>query len=344
MKPERLPTIREVAAEAGVSLSTVSLALRGNPRISEPTRRRVEEAAARLGYRPMPAYAALGSRRKLRGGPEDGVPVAVVPAGFPRQATASAQRFHRQLAARLGRLGYRMDRVDPRELGNDPPRVLEARGYAVVLLDQWPNDHPHLRLDWSAFVVLCRGRISGALPFHTVRVDYTAAARELMRRVLEQGYRRVGIALGRHEPMLEDDRERMAGLLGMYFEKRGRLPRIPPLDFMIQDKGKFLRWLERTQPDIVIGLNDTVWRWLEEASIRLGQPCPAFVSFIQQPRGEVSGMASNIGRMVEALAEQIDHAFRHSLFGAPPFPYETVLPLDWHPGTTFIRNETKSGK
>jgi len=41
----------EVAARLGVSASTVSRALAGNPRISEETRRRVREATASLGYR-----------------------------------------------------------------------------------------------------------------------------------------------------------------------------------------------------------------------------------------------------------------------------------------------------
>jgi len=41
----------EVAARLGVSASTVSRALAGNPRISEATRRRVREVTASLGYR-----------------------------------------------------------------------------------------------------------------------------------------------------------------------------------------------------------------------------------------------------------------------------------------------------
>jgi LacI family transcriptional regulator len=42
-----------VAREAGVSQSTVSRALRGDPQVREETRRRVDEAARRLGYVPQ---------------------------------------------------------------------------------------------------------------------------------------------------------------------------------------------------------------------------------------------------------------------------------------------------
>lgn len=46
------PGIRQVAAEAGVSITTVSDSLSGKGRISEATRRRVREVANSLGYRP----------------------------------------------------------------------------------------------------------------------------------------------------------------------------------------------------------------------------------------------------------------------------------------------------
>lgn len=45
-------TSSTVAQEAGVSQSTVSRALRGDPRVREDTRRLVEETAERVGYRP----------------------------------------------------------------------------------------------------------------------------------------------------------------------------------------------------------------------------------------------------------------------------------------------------
>ncbi len=43
-------TLRDIADELGITVATVSLALRGNSRISAETRLRVEQAAVRLGY------------------------------------------------------------------------------------------------------------------------------------------------------------------------------------------------------------------------------------------------------------------------------------------------------
>jgi LacI family transcriptional regulator len=51
--------IRELAREVGVSVATVSRALNGHPEVSESTRRQVQEAATRLGYRPSQSARAL---------------------------------------------------------------------------------------------------------------------------------------------------------------------------------------------------------------------------------------------------------------------------------------------
>ncbi len=55
--------LRDVAELAKVSTATASRALSGDPRISAPTRRRVERAAARLAYRVNPLARGLSLRR-----------------------------------------------------------------------------------------------------------------------------------------------------------------------------------------------------------------------------------------------------------------------------------------
>lgn len=65
MRRSRRPRIQDIAAEAGVSPTTVSHAL--NPavrgRVAESTRRRVEEIARGLGYEPDPFARALRTNR-----------------------------------------------------------------------------------------------------------------------------------------------------------------------------------------------------------------------------------------------------------------------------------------
>ena len=53
------PTLKTIAAETGLAIATVSRALKDAPDIGTETKRRVHEAAARLGYRPNRAGVRL---------------------------------------------------------------------------------------------------------------------------------------------------------------------------------------------------------------------------------------------------------------------------------------------
>jgi len=54
-----MPGIRELARECGVSVATVSRALNGHPEVNGETRRQIQQAAERLGYRPSQSARAL---------------------------------------------------------------------------------------------------------------------------------------------------------------------------------------------------------------------------------------------------------------------------------------------
>ena len=60
--PVKIPTIHDVARMAGVTTSTVSRALRGEPRVNAATRERVRQVADELLYRPSRSAQSLRSR------------------------------------------------------------------------------------------------------------------------------------------------------------------------------------------------------------------------------------------------------------------------------------------
>jgi DNA-binding LacI/PurR family transcriptional regulator len=96
-RPSRRITSSDVAREAGVSQTTVSFVLNDTPgqTIPEETRRRVQEAARRLDYRPR------ASARALAAGRSDVVLLALP--GVPISANLSS--FIEQLAAALAEHG-----------------------------------------------------------------------------------------------------------------------------------------------------------------------------------------------------------------------------------------------
>src|ERR1700758_5798690 len=102
----------EIAQSVGVAPSTVSRALRSDPRISAATRQRVEEAAEKLGYRPNPLVSALMANRRRRGGAGEVDVIALVTnyGGRTDWRTKEVCRWeHDGIQRRAGELGFRIE-------------------------------------------------------------------------------------------------------------------------------------------------------------------------------------------------------------------------------------------
>src|SRR5687768_2614450 len=65
--PPRI-SVREIAKQMGLSHATVSMALRGSPRVSPQTREEVRSYAQMIGYRPDPMLGALAHYRQSKAG------------------------------------------------------------------------------------------------------------------------------------------------------------------------------------------------------------------------------------------------------------------------------------
>ena len=58
-------SLKDIADELGISQTAVSFAINDRPGVSAETKRRVKEAAAKMGWRPIYAAQALGSSKTM---------------------------------------------------------------------------------------------------------------------------------------------------------------------------------------------------------------------------------------------------------------------------------------
>ena len=116
------PTILDVAAEAGVSKSLVSLVMRGSDRVSSNSRNAVLDAAKKLGYRPNAAARTMVRKRSLVVGVMvsdlhnpfyaeviDGIYAAVIGAGYQVILTTGNRAQEKESLAVATLLEMRVD-------------------------------------------------------------------------------------------------------------------------------------------------------------------------------------------------------------------------------------------
>jgi LacI family transcriptional regulator len=192
-----------VAREAGVSQSTVSRALRADPRVREETRQRVEDAARRLGYVPNSLASSLASRSTRTVG------IVVSDLTNPFFPSLLAQ-VHDELQL----MGYRVvlfaERTDIPS-GQDALNRLLDRSIDGVLVTTATLRSPladTLRVRGLPLVLL--NRYIDGLDVDRVVSDNRGGALAGARHLLELGHRRLGVVRGPSNT--STSRDRMAGL------------------------------------------------------------------------------------------------------------------------------------
>lgn len=192
-------TVRDIAAEAGVSIATVSRALRGEGPVSESTRQRVEEAAARLGAvpparRPRPADGAVYVRCPYLLSDYFGTIVSSIAESLDAHGTRlllSAGDAAREPGV-LGRLAGRTD----------------VAGAVLILPPEPSAELEELRSSGFPFVVI-DPRTELRHDIAAVSAAHFAGARSVTAHLTSLGHRRIGVIGGPAD--WQASRARLAG-------------------------------------------------------------------------------------------------------------------------------------
>lgn len=185
------PGIEDVAREAGVSTATVSRALRGLPNVTDATRRRVREAADRLGYVPSPSAASLvtGRTRTIA------VVCPWVNHWFFANVIEGAEAALRGEGFDVLLHTFDSSRAQPRPPIDPSPLRRRVDGILVIGV-------PLVEAEIAALMELGRPLIfvgTGGPGAVTVRLDDVRTGREATEHLLELGHRRIGHLVGTPE-------------------------------------------------------------------------------------------------------------------------------------------------
>lgn len=273
-------TMKMVAARAGVSVSTVSLALRDHPAISLATRERVARVARDLGFTQNPVVAQLMS--ELRNSRVRGFRRTIGLLNADPRETALAD--HVSLPAlvtgageRAAAHGHRCEEFwlcDPRLGPRSLERALRAKGIRGVLILGMRDRHELLErftAVWQSRACVVVGVRPRSLPLSYCQTDLYLLVRDAVDELLRIGYRRPALVLDRVHAEVSDGR---LGA-GMWAAQQGLSEddRVPGFCFDAADAGeaqRFLEWYEPHRPDVILTHNRvTVNGWLNASGYEI---------------------------------------------------------------------------
>ncbi|MFF2727842.1 LacI family DNA-binding transcriptional regulator [Streptomyces sp. NPDC058008] len=271
-----VPTSADVARTAGVSRATVSYVLNNNTtvRISEPTRRRVREAAADLGYVP---HAAA---RTLRAGHTR---MVLLPAG-QTSAGPAHQRFFTGLESGLRRLDYTVVQYGSDGLDADQAARAwaELRPVAVVApggIALTPYGIGVLtRSGAKAVITLGPRPVDGA---HALVMDQSEVGGCAVRHLLARGRRRIGVVVPQEPGLALFAEPRLAGALRAVEESgTDAVVRTLPLRYEEESAGDLAARWRSLGLDAVFAYNDEYAMLLMRALQDAGVGIPAETAVI----------------------------------------------------------------
>ncbi len=342
MTPRVRVTHRDIAARTGFDKSTVSLALRGSPKIAEATRRTIQEAAEALGYRPDPIVAALARQRWMR--TETGHGAAIAYLVERTKGNYSLQHQYCQAAhARAEERGYILSEFDLTDYpsGAAASRALYHRGIRGLVLPSMPSDADgdFDGFDWEKFTVVCCSVGWLRMPFHIVTTDMFESTRRAWRELTARGYRRIGAALFRHTPIAIDDHTRLGASYAEQCELDSTHERVPFLRCDPSDRASFLKWFETHRPDAVIGLFPTAAQWLREAGVKIPEEV-GFLSlhaFSDHPEAGLCMQRQLVARTaIDLLISQI----QENQWSVPSVQHVVHVRPPWQEGNTLRKVST----
>ena len=270
-------SLRDVARVVGVSHMTVSLALRGDSRVSEARRAEIKVAADTLGYRPDPMLSSLASYRRTK----QAVPISATVAWINQWDDPRALRrlhefdgYWRGASHAAGQLGYRLEEfVVGRELSPERlQKILHARSVHGLLLPPHPSGLNLGAFDWNQYSIVRFGLSVPEPRAHTVVSDQSTCATLAYARVQAHGYRRIGFV---SSPRF--DRNTGGNFRAGYLRQQADLAtprnRLQPL--LVEETpgpgiaAELSAWLARERPDALITSQPALRGLLAKIGVRV---------------------------------------------------------------------------
>jgi len=334
-----MATLKDVAARCGFSASTVSYALRDNPRIPEETRTRIKSVAAELGYQRDAHLGQLMAHLKSRRQQVQACPIAWInsaPNPLHWRETPWAREFYDSALQRAREQGFAMNEIWVHDQGLPHSRldeVLKARGMRGLILStplqgqEWTH-----WIDWDAYAVVVLDDPEALPQFDHVYALYCANMRMALEQVLLRGYRRPKLWLSE-----ADDYWTAYGYTSECLRQNRLRPDLEPI--LTPPARELTResvqaWMEEQRPDVVLAPTPTLGGLLRELGLRIPEDLGYLAMYVLNDDSLWSGVSQLHQQQSVIAVDRLAGLLQMNTVGRRPHPQHIQIRGQWHEGTT----------
>ncbi len=345
----KITSSRELAKLAGVSHMTVSRAFRNDPSISEATRERILELAAKHGYQPNPIHT-LHMRKKPSGQEARSAKgsIAFIHNNFQKNVPKSSWKYVAHnlpilegMEAQAATYGFALDEfyVGHEPGGISPTRlngILKARGILGVIVGPPTHAAAYEGIDWDHHVgvTLTHREYPPYLP--RVSFDSLHTVASCLQELQSLGYKRIGLSIpAKHDSsqlhvwsgcLLMHHRMYPCGMKDPLFSYPS-----PNIKDVVDD---FYAWVDEQKPDAIICIDRYSRELLQAKGIRVPQDIALAHSAVERDVADWSGYKIDRSAQGRATVDLLMSRMIHNEFGIPASSTETLLRGQWQHGST----------
>ncbi len=315
-------SIRDLAKIAGVSRTTVSLALRDSHEISFAVRERVKRLAQEHGYRSHPGVNALmqqvGRGRRVH----DEEVIAYIRSGSnPEELAPGPLAIEEGAREEAFRMGYRLEVFWAgyrAEHSVRLARTLYHRGIRGVIWSPMPHPHPPIEFPWEHFVPISCTSSTEVPRLPVVSIHHAKGMALLLDELFRRDFRRIGVMLSRDE----DRRQDFGWTLGVdLFRHRGGNGK--PVMLVVQSEPtekSTMVWVKTHKLDALV----TTPSLFQEMMFLSGRLALASLDVAQGELGKIGGLYQDMQGIGRHAVRSMSLRLANGVLGLPEQNFSVV--------------------
>jgi len=346
---EKRASMKDIAKQAGVSKTAVSLALRNDPQVSQALKDRVQKIAAELGYVRNPKIGELMSQMRSSNTRSQHGILALINGNQDSQAHMdhpTIPTYYEGCKRRAEALGYAVDKFwlyEPNMSSQRWISVLKSRGISGIVIigmmrqNRVPDFFKPVIEEFPTTVTGVRTR-KPALSFSCA--DHHMLTLQAFERAIACGYQRPGLVMEETIDNLVEHRFSSAFLTGQqkFLQPEKRTLPFLKFDEAKQNRELFFKWFEKERPDVILTLFHTVERWLTQKGVKVPQDVGLIQLEHRKQHPRWAGMDQHNDVAGEAAVDLVINLIYNGEKGFPEFPRATLIGSTWVGGETVIGN------